>query len=148
MEIAFRKNSNTIPSKLIRWWTKSPYSHCELVFKNGLTFSAFIEDFRTDFKSASHDPSEWDIIEIPIDLETEYKIYQFCVDEDNCLYDIVGLTLTQFLPLGFENPWWWFCSEICVAALHRAGMLLDIVPHLTDPGTLAKLLNERLLTNE
>lgn len=143
MEIAFRKNAPGLFPKLIRWWTSSPYSHCEVIFSNGFTFSADIEEFKTRFKSVSHNPDEWDIIKIPIERIIEYKVYDFCLNEENCLYDIIGIFFSQIIPISFENPWWWFCSENAVACLHKTGELLDIIPHQTSPGRLYKLLKER-----
>jgi hypothetical protein len=140
LEIAFRKNDPSFFSKTIRWWTKSPYSHCELVFTNGFTFSAYIEDFKTCFKSKEHLPEEWDFLSLPMSVEDEYKIYQFCLKETDCKYDIIGLVLTQVIPLSFENPYWWFCSEVCTAAIQEVSLLPDIVPYETDPGELYKLL--------
>jgi hypothetical protein len=142
LEIAFRKAEPSLSSKIIRWWIKSPYSHCELVFSNGLTFSAYIEEYRTCFKNKEHLDSEWDYITLPMSIENEYKIYQFCLKETDCKYDIIGLVFTQIIPLSFENPYWWFCSEVCTAALQANNMLLGIVPHETDPGELYKLVKE------
>lgn len=144
MKVAFKKNDSSLPSKLIRWWTKSPYSHCELIFNNGLSFSAFVEEFKTDFKSNIHDDNDWDIIELPFDKEMEYKIYQWCLSEKDCTYDVIGILFTQIVPLSFQNPWWWFCSELCCAALQQGGMLPNLVPHELSPGGL---YNELILYN-
>lgn len=144
MEIAFRKGDTSFASKMIRWWTKKPYSHCELVFSNGLTFSAYIEDFKTSFKNKEHLPEEWDFLTIPITLEEEQKIYKFCLEEVNCYYDIIGLLFTQILPLSFENPYWWFCSEVCVSALQQIEWILNTVSYETDPGELYNILKEKL----
>lgn len=145
MVIAFRKNDPSFSSRLIRWWTKSTYSHCEMIFTNGLTFSAFFEDFNTSFKrNIIYDSNDWDFIDIPITRTEEYKIYGWTINEDNCFYDIIGIIFTQIIPLSFENPWWWFCSEVCCAAVQQVGLCLDITPHETDPGKLYKILKERI----
>lgn len=144
MKIAFRKNATKINSKLICWWTSSIYSHCEIVFENGLSFSADIEVMKTRFKTVVYDPNEWDIITIPIERIVEYKVYDFCLDEDNCGYDLYGMICTQVLYLSFESPYWWFCSELAYKCLQIAGLIPDTISYEVDPGKLFNILIEAI----
>ena len=133
MRIAFYKAPGTWFDTVIRWWTRSPYSHCELVFSNGLWFSSSPRDGGTRFKNIDADPDTWDFIEIPLSQVQEQTVYEFCLAEDGCRYDWIGILFTQVIPLSFYNPWWWFCSEVCVAALQQVGMLADLIPHEINP---------------
>jgi hypothetical protein len=145
MVIAFQKNDPNLFPKLIRWWTKSPYSHCEIIFTNGLTFSADCNStgIRTKFKTSNHNTVDWDFVKIPVDAETEAKLFRWATTEAGCLYDFVGIVFTQILPLSFQNPWWWFCSELCTAFLQQAGLLTDLIAYKLNPGQLFKILDER-----
>lgn len=145
MKIAFQKNPTSILGKLVCWWTKSPYYHCELVFNSGVSFSAqFFK--KTAFNFTYHYPKNWDFIEIPMTKEEEQTIYNWCVSESDCFYDYIGIIFTQFIPLSFQNPWWWFCSENCLAALQQIGRHLDKIPHHYSPDKLYNSLKE--VTNE
>jgi hypothetical protein len=136
MKIAFRKNDTSIISKLIRWWTKSPYSHCEIIFSNGQTFSAFIEERKTSMKTKVYSDNSWDIIELPIDKEAEYMVYEWCMNEMNCGYDFIGIIFSQIIKLSRESKEKWFCSEVCCAALQQANLAQGVVPHEVSPGAL------------
>lgn len=143
MRLAFYKAPGDLIDKSIRRWTKSEYSHCELVFSNGLWFSASPRDGGTRFKHIDIDPEKWDFICVPMTLEQELKVYDFCIAEDRCLYDWLGILFTQVIPLSFENPWWWFCSEVCVAAFQQAGLCVGLVAHETDPEELSEYFKNR-----
>ena len=43
VQLALYKGRGTLFNALIRWWTRSPYSHCELVI-NGTCYSSSIRD--------------------------------------------------------------------------------------------------------
>jgi hypothetical protein len=139
VRVALYKAPGTWFDKVVRWWTRSQYSHCELVFSNGLWFSSSPRDGGCRFKSITPADGAWDFIEISLTPEQERAVYDFCLREDGCWYDWIGIIFTQVLPLSFENPWWWFCSEICVAALQRAGLLAGVTAFHVDPGQLAQL---------
>ena len=144
MKIAFKKNPSSILGKLICWWTKSPYYHCELVFDCGSSFSAVPEQNITRFAWIDYTEDKWDIIDLPFDSKTENNIMKWCNEEVNCKYDYIGILFTQIIPLSFQNPWWWFCSEVCMAALQVADWFKHFKPHEYDPGELNKLIKEKV----
>ena len=113
MYIAFNKSNKTLMSKLIRFFTKSEYVHCELVtVKRSDKFygySAFPgEGVRV--KWISYEPNEWEFIKIPtVDVKS------FMKKTEGKKYDYLGA-------LGFvfgnnDNPNRWFCSEWCATVL-------------------------------
>ena len=128
---------------MIKLWTRSKYSHCELVFDGDLRFSADPEmPMHTRFSLKEMEPGKWDFIELPLDPEQENEIHAYFLTEMNCRYDWVGIFLSQFIPLGYQSESKWFCSEVCVAGLQQAGLLTDIKPNRVSPGKLYKLLNK------
>lgn len=138
MRIAFYKGSGAVFDKLIRWWTKSAYSHCEFVFSDGAFFSASPRDGGTRFKFIAQD-EQWDFVDLPFSTMDELRIRNFCDSENGCNYDWIGIALTQVLPLSFESPWWWFCSEVLVAGLQEIGYFPLLTPSKIDPGQLYRL---------
>lgn len=138
MNIAFQKNPNKIFSKLICWWTKSPYFHTELFFSNGVSFSAQPLQ-KTKFHSTDYNNKDWDFINIPMSKEQEEILYKWCISESGCNYDYVGIFFCQILNWSFENPWWWFCSEICLAGIQKI-YPMNKNPYEFSPGKLYELL--------
>ena len=64
MKVAFYKGRKRIFNRLVSWWTRSPYSHVELILDNGLSVSSSFMDGGVRYKRIVFDPDLWDIIEI------------------------------------------------------------------------------------
>lgn len=98
---------------LIRWWTDSPYSHCEVVV-DGLWYSSSIRDGGVRVTNISEDLEHWDFIELP-----EYmgkRVLSYFADTVDEPYGWKDLILRQvFNKRG--NSVGAFCSEWCAAAL-------------------------------
>lgn len=143
MKVAFQKADHSFFASLIRWWTKSPYSHCELLFDDGLMFSAHAKDHGTRYVTPGVlSANEWDVLLLPATLEQEIAVRTFCNAELHCGYDWWGLIFSQVLRLQRPHPDKWFCSEVCTAALQHMGMLFGAVPCTFSPGKLYKRLRE------
>ena len=118
---------------LIRWWTKSPYSHCELVIGD-VSMSSSVQDGGVRAKRIKFDPAHWDFIELP------------WADGDHLLWHF-GATAGE--PYGWTDLLWRqifnrpgdargaFCSEWCAAALGLT------TPQQYSPGALAKYCESR-----
>lgn len=144
MKAAFYKNTKRpgiagLFDALIRKVTGGPYSHCELVFSDGMAYSASIQDSGTRFKRIEFDPAKWDFIEFVID---ESQVRKFCVAEDDCRYDFPGVF--RFLVSRIrESKNRWFCSEVCCAALQEAGRLWGVNAWQVHPSMLYEFLRGR-----
>lgn len=113
MYIAFNKSNKTLMDKMIRFFTKSEYVHCELVtVKRSDKFYGYSaypgEGVRA--KWISYDPNEWEFIKIP-----SVDVKNFLQKTEGKKYDYLGA-------LGFvfgnnDNPNRWFCSEWCATVL-------------------------------
>ena len=117
MKIAFYKGT-TIIDNLISWWTRGPYSHCEILFtmdpKTKIAQCASSNrGIGVAFDNITLTPAEWDIMDLP------NANYQDCVkwfnDHAGEQYDYTGL-LGIISPIGNEYNHW-FCSEACAASL-------------------------------
>lgn len=147
MKIAFYIGGETFIDKAIQWWDQERESHCELIFSDGVSFSSRPKGWGTSFKAQGKidysDSSKWEVIDLSefIDSDAEEIIRKWCVAEDDCWYDIIGIFFSVVFPFGFQNPWWWFCSEVCCAALQQIGWFVDEKSWKITPSELHKITN-------
>lgn len=106
-----------IYSRLARWIDGGPYSHCELVFSDGLSASASFIDGGVRFKAIDYDPAHWDFIELPFYLEPDAR--QWFAANEWAGYDLIG-NLKFVMPLIPHSKSRWFCSEAIAEALGMA----------------------------
>ena len=115
MKIAFHKGSKLLGDKLIRWWDDGPYSHCEVVFSDGLWASAsFMDNLCVRGKHINPSPANWDYLHIPDKYEQPAR--QFLAETDGMKYDVLGLVRFIVAPMrGVSDKYW--CSEWVAEAL-------------------------------
>ncbi len=121
LKIAFYKGTRPgiqgIYSRGVRFIDRGIYSHCELIFSDGVSASASFIDGGVRFKQIDYNKDNWDIYEIddPNGI-FERKALEWFVEHEGDKYDIWGNV--RFV-LGFvkhENNKQ-FCSEACAEAL-------------------------------
>jgi uncharacterized protein YycO len=139
MKLAFYKGKGNLFDWLIRKWTQSRYSHCELVFRDGAFFSADPRSGGVRYLRIEQDPEKWDFVELILDEFDENKVRRWCNKQVGKRYDWLGILLCQIIPIGVDESDWYFCSEICTEALQKAGKLMGIISHWSNPKTLALL---------
>lgn len=145
MRVAFRKRAPGFYSRAIKIWTGGPYSHCELVFPDGRCFSSDERDGGTRFKRIDLRGDEWDIVDVPVNSFYIDALDKFCHDEDKCKYDWRGISFSFLpIPIGWQHPDKWFCSEIVAAALQIAGWLRGYTPASLSPNGLYKALTKEV----
>lgn len=132
MHIAFKHNATSFFGKLIKFYTFSPYCHCEIIFSDGQWFSS--REYKNGVGFITGPPNgermtDYDFVMLPsISKEDEQRIRAWCEKEQfnddgtRCGYDVRGV-LFSFLPIpiGWQSADKWFCSEICCAALQTIG---------------------------
>lgn len=132
VKLAFYKGEGNWVDKTIRWWTKSHYSHVELVI-NSVWYSSSPRTLEVRGEKITPNPKHWDYI--ILEPFNESSLIHLANKELGKKYDWMGIFFSQFIPLGRENPNKWFCSEFCV------GMLKDQIkfkhkPSWYSPGKL------------
>lgn len=97
----------------VRWWTRGQYSHCEIVFSDGMAASASVRDGGVRFKRISFDHSRWDFVPVAGD---ERAVRTWFAAHEGAGYDFLGLFgfVWRREPGAARR---WFCSEACAAAL-------------------------------
>ena len=118
MKIALYKATHSgmagVYNRLVRWWDNGIYSHCELVFSDGISASSSYMDKGVRFKNIVYDPAKWDFIEVPDRYELAARAwFEAHVGQG---YDLIG---NARFALGFlDSPSdKWFCSDSIFAAL-------------------------------
>lgn len=103
-----------IYNRLVRLIDRGPYSHCELIFSDGMAASASWMDGGVRFKEIDFDPGHWDFIPLPFEKEADAR--QWFVEHEGEPYDLPG-NLRFLCGLVPESEDGWFCSEAKMAAL-------------------------------
>jgi hypothetical protein len=127
IKIAFYKGRGLLRDRFIRWWTKSPYSHTELVLPNGegwigiyppdsprVRLRTTPEDFRVD---------EWDFINLHATREQVDAVLSFYNKTAGQPYDWVGMILSHVTPFRIKRNDKWYCSEWVAYALEVSGII-------------------------
>jgi hypothetical protein len=113
--LALYKGQGTLFNRLIRLWTRSKYSHCELVMPDGRWLSASAMDGGVRAKVIELDLAHWDLIPLPWASPT--IITTLFNHHKGKGYDWLGIFASQLLPMAIDSERRMFCSEFCAAAL-------------------------------
>ena len=155
LKVAFFKGSSSAMHRFIRWWTKSKYSHAELVLPDNKTWIS-ISPFLTAkvsprIKDVDESDPEWDFLNFYLSWREpvcEYQLkqlYKFIDMTQGSKYDWVGTLLSQMCPYLIKRRDKWYCSEWIAHALVNSRVVMwdDIniyeTPNLS-PGKLYELL--------
>ncbi|MCC8342808.1 hypothetical protein LNN35_08410 [Pseudomonas stutzeri] len=133
--LALYKGRGTLFNRLVRLWTRSKYSHCELVLADGRWLSASAMDGGVRAKHIELNLEHWDLIPLPwADYSQIAHVFRANAGQG---YDFFGLFGSQLLPVGLHSRRRWFCSEFCAAALgfpmpqrYSPAQLGEVVQHI------------------
>lgn len=118
MQAAFYKATRPglqgLYSRAVRLIDHGPYSHCELVFGDGMCGSASFIDGGVRLKRIELDPAHWDLLDLPGELEPYAR--EWFRANTGAPYDLVG-NVRFVLPWIDDCETGWFCSEALGAAL-------------------------------
>lgn len=103
-----------IYSRGVRIATKGKYSHCELIFSDGMSASSSFIDKGVRFKNIEYNLDHWDFITLPSELEDHAR--QWFVDHKGESYDLLG-NIHFLIPVIGDAKIMWTCSESIAAAL-------------------------------
>lgn len=126
ISIAFYKGKGNFINAIVRWWTKSIYSHAEIVLSDGTTWvgiSPFLKSEVNGRDKPHIDVEEWDFINLDIDKDQYNTVIEFYNDTRGHKYDWIGMLLSQFLPCRIKHKSRWYCSEWITYALRIACVL-------------------------
>jgi hypothetical protein len=122
--------------RAVAWWTRGPYSHCEIVFEDtppqvAFCYSSSNRDGGVRCKAIDLTTGHWDVLDL--DGFDEDRAWGWFIEHHGAGYDFAGL-FGFVLPWRTHDPRRWFCSEGCAAALGLPE------PHNLSPNGLADLI--------
>jgi len=127
IKVAFFKGDSTSRlHRFIRWWTKSPYSHAELIMPDGVTWvsiSPFLTSRVGSRIKTSPARDDWDYLTFPMSWREPVREYQlqqlhkFIEHTQGSKYDWVGMILSHLSPYVVKRKNRWYCSEWIAHAL-------------------------------
>lgn len=133
IRLALYKGGGSAGNALIRWWTRSPYSHCEIVIGD-LAYSSSIHDRGVRAKRIEFNPEHWDFVPLKgVDPHNVRVMYARTAGQP---YGWLDLLWRQVLNRPGDSEGW-FCSEWCAAALGLPN------PQTYSPATLADYCKSR-----
>lgn len=125
MQLAFRKAfKGDWLDWLIGICTLSKYSHVELVFYDGMSFSSTAKD-GVRFAKIEFD-DKWDVLDYPVLPIYESVMRDFAEAQNGKKYDWMGIV--GFVIPIHEDRKRWFCTEVIVAAFQRVGLFAKLTP--------------------
>ena len=130
--LALYKGKGKVGNALIRWWTRSPYSHCELVV-NGVCYSSSLMDKGVRSKVIDLKPDHWDLVALP--GVTESEVLAYFEKTKGQKYSWLDLILSQIFNWNHDEDGAAFCSDWCAAALGIPN------PTMHSPKTLGALVS-------
>lgn len=128
LQLAFYKGSGNWFDKITRWRTAGDFTHVELVFSDGVSFSSSQWDGGTRFKDIVYtDKEKWVMVRVP--GVNEVLIRKWCETQVGKKYDWKGLLkLMASGNAADKNPEDWYCSNICRAACTIEGIFVWLRP--------------------
>ena len=133
--LAAYKGKGKLFNRLIRLWTRSRYSHCELVMPDGRWLSASAMDGGVREKYIELNLEHWDLFPLP--WASAARVEDVFARHWGLGYDWLGIGLSQLLPVAIDHRDRMFCSEFCAAALgfqdaqrYSPALLVDVVARI------------------
>ena len=142
IRLAFKKGTGAV-SKSIRFWTKSDFSHVEIII--GTTEKYWISS-NPDYGGVRVNKLRpykvtWSYIDIPLKQNHFKEALRFAKSQENSKYDWCGILCAQFMKIHRDNSNKWFCSELVTTILqiYQTPETKDLYPAWVSPGDLFKL---------
>lgn len=111
VSIVFYKGRGTLAEKLIRLWTKSPYSHCEFRRSDGLCHSNDRYRLVSRLERLEIDSGDWEVCELELPSEIIDRVERRQLRKNGTQYDWIGIVFSQVFRLGLHDKKRWFCSK-------------------------------------
>lgn len=109
VQLAFYKAKGDWVDKVIRWWTSSKYSHCEVVIGDEWFSSSPRDGGVRSMRMEDYNAEHWDIIGYPgVSASDVFDLFR---KTKGSKYDFIGILFSQVLPIGLHSSTKWYCSE-------------------------------------
>lgn len=120
IQVAFYKGRRRLFSRVVSWWERGLYSHCELItgYEGGqaVCYSSSFVDGGVRRKLIVLDPAHWDLLTIEVTPQQALAAEVWFFEHLGEKYDVAGLVGFVWGPWA-ERPDHWFCNESVGASL-------------------------------
>lgn len=112
MRVALYKGRARLFNRLVAWWTRGPYSHCEAILNEeggvALCASSSFLDGGVRVKWIKLDPAKWDVVDVPgWDVKRAAAWFAQHTGDRYDVFGIVGFVISRIRHARGK----WFCSE-------------------------------------
>jgi len=139
--VAFFKGDNDLSDKLVKWWTNSKYSHCEMIIQDKWLSA----DPKRGVRLINLKPlkDNWDYVEVEVDEKNTPFVLSFISEQKGKKYDWKGIFFSQLFSFDLHSHNKFFCSELVMGVLQafNASRAMGKKPHKFSPGDVFNLLN-------
>ncbi|MEM9795153.1 MAG: hypothetical protein AAF919_01600 [Pseudomonadota bacterium] len=143
--VAFYRGRGTMADRIVRYATRSPFSHCELIRteeipRRGDTvtcISASNRDNGVRIKDITLEPHKWDIYAVPW---APPDTWDRAAAQLGAPYELWAMVLSQLFNFRRHKRGHWFCSELIA---HALGLNM---PHAKSPGDLLRAIDDHVDT--
>jgi hypothetical protein len=146
--IALFKGEGTFINSVVRRWTKSQYSHAELILEDKKTWIGISPYINVEIARRTveeYNPDKWDFFKIDITKEQYTAILDFYDLTKGNKYDWFGMLLSQFLPFRIKQKNKWYCSEWILYALRISNTIDWKIIKIFDQSDLSPAKLHRIL---
>jgi hypothetical protein len=122
----FKGDTHKLHHRFIRWWTKSPYSHAEIVLDDGQTWVSISPFLYTRVAArirTSVADDEWSYLDFNVSQGELCALRDFISETTGDGYDWIGMILSQVLPIIIKGKGRWYCSQWIAHALSWSGIV-------------------------
>lgn len=122
MKLAFYKAfcpNATLLDKTIAITTFGKYSHVEVVFSDGMSFSISPREKVCRFKRIDFNPDNWEFVELDTTKKEENYIRAMAYNFLDCTYDYIG-AITSATPICLQVNSQMFCSELSTELIRNS----------------------------
>lgn len=128
--LALYKGQGNLFNAVIRRWTDSQYSHCELIV-GSTWFSSSVRDKGVRGKLITAQKYHWDILDL--DWASDNQVMTYFTRTQGQRYGWIDLVRSQVFGIRADQAGAAFCSEWCAAALGLPN------PQSYSPASLAEM---------
>lgn len=139
MRIAFYKGwgHGTAIDRVVCLMTFSKYSHCELVFSDGVCASSSLRDNGVRFKSIDLESGHWDVYDLQIRASDEDLIRAYFNLREGMRFDLLGAIFSWAWPRVWPKKVF-SCARVCTEVLQ--------IGSVRSPGSLFhKLIDNHMI---
>jgi len=123
---------------LIGIFSLGRYSHVELVFSDGISFSSSLRDGGVRFAAIDYDNERWDVVDLPRfynDIRVEELLRDDALSIVGLGYDKLG-AITSIMPFCFQRRRRLFCSEMIINMFHARNVFALLTGERLENGSI------------